>query len=193
MNGLMKVRGITDAQKVRLGEIARARFGTPNVSRLIRELVDEAVKVDLLAEEKPPTKTGSYRAAKAPIFSYEKNRVSRTGRIELRLQFGERMAINELAEAAKSSPQHYLVNLIRNHLTGQPSLLGVELEELRKANYQLAVIGTNLNQVARALNSGQHRTVELSLLEKLTVAVKRQVRTMRDVVDANIGRWDIKL
>ena len=195
MNGLLKVRGITDEQKSRLSEIALARFGSPNVSRLIRDLVNQAIEETNRLDEPQPTanKAKGYVAPKSPVFSYEKNRISPTGRIELRLQIGERLALNELADAAKSSAQHYLVNLIRYHLTKCPSLLGAELEELRRSNYQLAVIGTNLNQIARALNSGQHRSLELTMIEKLTVAVKKQVRSMRDVLDANIGRWDVRL
>lgn len=192
MSGLLQIRGITDEQRGRLGELAKARYGSANVSRLIRSLID----AELAAAENPdvnPLPSTKYRAGKGPVFSYEKNRQSPSRRIELRLQLGERLAINELADAGQSSAQNFLVNLIRGYLTRKPALLGIELTELRKANHQLSVVGSNLNQIARALNAGQNRSVERTLIENLAVAVKKQTRATRDVLAANISRWDIRL
>ncbi len=60
-----------------------------------------------------------------------------------------------LAENRKSSSHHYLRCLLRNHLYKEHELLGDEIEILRGSNYQLSKIGINLNQIARAINSGE--------------------------------------
>ena len=59
--------------------------------------------------------------------------------------------IDRRAEDRFSSRQHYISALILAHL-GQPQLLGDEIEVLRRSNYELAKVGTNLNQIAKAFN-----------------------------------------
>jgi len=190
--GLFKLRGVSADQKKRLAALAKERYGRASASLYVRHLIDDDLAKTPPAEPaKTPPSKHVVRLPKRPTFVDQKNRESPRQRIELRLQLGERQALNALAEATGSSPQNYLVALLRSHLLQKPQLLGGEVEVLRQANYQLAVIGSNLNQVAKALNAGQRRAVELKLIEELGANVKKHVSAMNAVLSANLSRWDV--
>jgi len=70
-------------------------------------------------------------------------------RVELRLPRSALDKITELAERRFSARNYYLTSLVLGHL-GQPQLQGDEIEVLRRSNYELAKMGTNLNQVTKA-------------------------------------------
>ena len=75
-----------------------------------------------------------------------------TVRVEVRLPRIAFDKLNELAEGRFSTRNYYLVSVILGHL-GHPQLYADEIEVLRRSNYEMAKIGANLNQVARAFNT----------------------------------------
>ncbi len=171
---ILKVRGVTATQKKQLAELSKQRLGRASASAYIRHLITAALG------ENPTVTAETQQGRKTPM-----------SRLEIRLQQGERFALIDLAEKTKSSPQFYLVSLLRAHLLRKPQLLGAELEILRESNYQLSKIGTNLNQIARALNAREIRTVDMETIDALTGEVKKHTQTMRTIISANLERWDI--
>ncbi len=130
---MLWVDGVSPEQKEQLKQIALKRFGKANASLMIRHLISEC-----LSEEIP----GAIKAS-----ALEGKNV----RFEMRLP---RTVLDELEKRAEqriSTRNYYIGTLIYEHL-GQGQFQGDEVETLRRSNYDLAKIGTNLNQIAKAFN-----------------------------------------
>src|SRR6218665_3199658 len=101
-----------------------------------------------------------------------------TVRVELRLPRAALEQVNDLAEGRFSARNYYLTNVILAHL-GQPQLHGDEIEVLRRSNYELAKVGTNLNQVAKAFNA----LVKMRVGEKLPEVGKKIASLRREITE----------
>jgi hypothetical protein len=132
---MLKVDGVPPDTKEQLQEAARQLYGQPNASLLVRSLIASHL-----------AKTPATALPLTP------DQAEDTVRIELRLPRVAVEKINDLAEGRFSARNYYVTSLILAHL-GQPQLQGDEIEVLRRSNYELAKVGTNLNQIARAFNS----------------------------------------
>jgi hypothetical protein len=133
---ILRVDGISPSTKELLRNEALRLYGKPNASLMVRQLI-----ASHLAQ---PT-------ALPPPAESPGSQDKTTGRVELRLP---RSVINELdarADARFSKRNYFINSLILDYL-GQPQFQGDEIETLRKSNYELAKIGNNLNQVAKAFN-----------------------------------------
>jgi predicted DNA-binding protein len=188
---VMKVRGVSAEKKTRLAALAKERYGRASAGLFVRHLIDEALE----AEAQPLAAAGDaahvVQLPAVPKFAAQPGRKTPVSRIELRLQLGERQALNNLADAEGVTPQAYLISLLRTHLTARPEMLGNEIEALRQSTYQLAHLGTNLNQVAKALNAGHRKTVEQKMIEQLSAQTKDQVKLMRALIESSAARWDV--
>lgn len=129
---LLKVRGVDDETKERLQALAHARYGKANASQYIRDLIDEALRREVV-DKTPPDLTSEMRRFQ----------------ITIPMDCYDRMC--QKAEARFSSPQFYVAGLIYKDL-GVPQLHVDQVEVLRNSNYNLAKIGSNVNQIARAFN-----------------------------------------
>ena len=101
-----------------------------------------------------------------------------TVRVELRLPRAALEQVNDLAEGRFSARNYYLTSVILAHL-GQPQLHGDEIEVLRRSNYELAKVGTNLNQVAKAFNT----LVKMRGGEKLPEVGKKLASLRREITE----------
>lgn len=63
-------------------------------------------------------------------------------------------AITQAARSAGTSRPGIVLGTLRARFLEAPTLLPVEAEAVASAAYQLAMVGTNLNQLARSLNRG---------------------------------------
>lgn len=99
--------------------------------------------------------------------------------MNLRLGDDEKAAIEAGATLARKTPSSYAadaaVAVAMNTLTPVPLTYQEELRELIDARTALTRIGTNLNQIARAVNSGGSVTQEQldAVLERVADAVRR--------------------
>ena len=121
-------------------------------------------------------------------------------RLELRLTPTEHAAVSEFATAAESSPQHWIIAVVRSALTRTPQFGLTEWKALGESNYQLLRIGRNLNQIARHLNerAKSQRPVpvdEATLAEAIT-GLRREIKAHVGKVDAalraNVDRWNLE-
>jgi hypothetical protein len=111
-------------------------------------------------------------------------------RVEIRLTPDECAALQEVADAAGFSVNRWIVAMIRAQLVSEPQFGEHELAMLAASNSQLAAIGRNLNQIARALNT--HELVEpyrLKVLETLKTEVDTHLDMVNRVIRANLNRW----
>lgn len=75
----------------------------------------------------------------------------------LRVRVGaeERKALQEFAATLGERPSRILRRLIREAITGGPDYFKDELADVARLSRELAAIGRNLNQLAKAANRGE--------------------------------------
>lgn len=162
---MLWVDGVSPDTKEQLQEAARRLYGQANASLMVRSLI-----------------TSHLAKSSAPAFPMTAAQVEDTVRVELRLPRAAVERINDLAEERLSGRNYYLTSLILAHL-GQPQLQGDEIEVLRRSNYELAKVGTNLNQIARAFNA----LVKMKGGEKMP-EVGKKLASLRKEITEHTGK-----
>jgi len=89
------------------------------------------------------------------------------------------------------APSRWVAALVQSHLTRQPVMTDDELAGLLASNRELAAVGRNINQIARALNEAFHETerVKVERLAQLRDAIVKQRAAMRALVRASQNSW----
>lgn len=129
---VLRVKGIDDDTKSKLQELALQRYGKANASQYVRDLIADAVQ-----KQKVPTPHVDLK--------------SEMTRKQITIPQDCFDLVEQRAEKRFSTAQYYITSLIYKDL-GVPQLHADEVEVLRSSNYNLAKIGTNINQIARAFN-----------------------------------------
>lgn len=116
------------------------------------------------------------------------------GRIAIRiaLSTAEHSALSELAQRMGFTRRRLIVAMVRALVLRQPQFGNREIAALEESNYQLAAIGRNLNQIARALNAapgraGQHD--RLAVIEALRREIHAHLEKVQQLHHANLSRW----
>lgn len=111
-------------------------------------------------------------------------------RREIRLTKSELVRAEAIAAHEGFSLSRWIVALVKARLDKTPQLGQRELEVLARSNLQMLAIGRNLNQLARAANSGIHiGTSGRDVIEALRAAVMRHACDVAGVMTANTSRW----
>lgn len=157
----LKVRGLSQDQKDFLYNYAKDQLGSRSRSKAILHLIDK---------EMGKTSTIQTREMQSTIEDpYRK-------RVQLSLLYEDYLEIEKIAQETDSSIQYYIISLILKDLYDYQRLDGKQIELLRKSNYQLHKIGVNINQIAKAINEGDKRFVDI---EKLDSYIKDHVETVK--------------
>ena len=119
-------------------------------------------------------------------------RVAASGKISVRLRPEDLLLLRERAKARAVPTGTYVSFLIRSHLRSLPPLLPQELAALKASIAELGAIGRNINQIAHALNRGEHTAgPTVGNLH----AVLRAITGLRDafkaVITANLTSWGL--
>jgi len=177
MSELLVIRNIDDATKIKLRRAAKARTGDENMSKFVRFLIAQAIN-----------QTDSEDRIKID-FEGEKERVT------VYLAGDAVKELQRIADTRLSSKTYYVAILIYDHLRN-PQLLIDEIETLRRSNYQLAKIGTNLNQIARAFNTlvieqkGKENLPKLSKnIAKISKNISDHTKIVLSVLDSKMGMY----
>lgn len=126
------VRNVSAETKDQLRQLARHRYGRLNASQCVRDLISDAVRRELPSSTPIPVGEGMRRfQLSIPATAFDE--------------------MEQRAEARFTKPHLYIANLIYRDI-GIPQLHADEIEVLRNSNYQLAKIGTNVNQIAKVFN-----------------------------------------
>ncbi|MCW5223634.1 plasmid mobilization relaxosome protein MobC (plasmid) [Verminephrobacter aporrectodeae subsp. tuberculatae] len=158
---MLRVDGVPSETKKQLQEAAKRLYGKANASLLVRSLI-----ASHLSESE---------VVASPITAAD---AGDTVRVELRLPRVALEKVNDLAEGRFSARNYYLTSVILAHL-GQPQLHGDEIEVLRRSNYEMAKVGTNLNQIAKAFNT----LVKMRGDEKLPEVGKKIASLRREITE----------
>lgn len=162
---MLRVDGVPPETKQRLQESASGLYGQANASLLVRELI--AAHLSKSDQAVPPLTADQ-----------AEDRV----RIQIRVPRVIAEQLDTIADDRFSKRNYYLNSIILAHL-GRPQLQGDEIEVLRRSNYELAKIGTNLNQVAKAFNI----LVKMQGADKLP-EVGKKIASLRREITEHTGR-----
>lgn len=150
---------MSDEEIKKLRELAFRRYGKASVSLLAKKLLqaqlEEAAEPE--AVRLPPPKCGR--------------------RITLRLPDKDRAWLEAAAVLHRSSINDVARDIIQSHIYRHPMPSAHEADVLAQSNYQLVMIGRNINQIARRLNAGE--SVSLS---------SRQIDELKKFIDEHIGK-----
>ena len=98
--------------------------------------------------------------------------------------------LQERATARCLAPATYASNQLRAHLRTLTPLPEAELRAIRQATRELAAVGRNLNQIARAIHQGSSGAGvsrnELRGLFKVCEALRDHVRSY---ISTNVSSW----
>lgn len=111
----------------------------------------------------------------------------------LRLTPSEDRAVCQMAELEGYSPQRWIVALIRARLTGAPEFNESEVQALVKSTTQVAAIGRNLNQIAKALNANPNEAkyFRVEVISEVSKLINEHLHRTSALIAANVDRWKI--
>lgn len=97
----------------------------------------------------------------------------------------------ERARTQGMAPSRWVAALVQSNLTAQPVMTDAEVEALLASNRELAAVGRNLSQVARALNATglEVDRAHLEALTELNAAVTSNRSEIRRLVRASRQAW----
>ena len=108
----------------------------------------------------------------------------------------EFQALQKLAESAyKPTYQGVLISMFRAQIMQDPYLNAEEILLLKDANKQLLAIGRNLNQIVRAIHSGDYGNRDIldgGYLEKLLTACDRHADYFQHLINRATLRRKVK-
>ena len=117
-------------------------------------------------------------------------KVNRDARLNVRLEPEDSRLLKERARARGMASATYLSYVARCHLRGAAPLPRAEYTLLKQSVEQLAALGRNLNQIARAMNQGEHPAMpgraEVASMLKISEALRQHFRAL---LEANSQSW----
>jgi len=164
---------VTSETKARVRRLAE-RDGITE-STLLRQLLDVVLRTAGLDD--PPTMT-------VP------DKVNRDARVNVRLEPEDWRLLRERARARGMASATYLSYVAQRHLRGAAPLPRAEYTLLKQSVDQLAALGRNLNQIARAMNQGDRPATPV---RAEVAAMLKLSESLRDhfigLLDANDRSW----
>lgn len=100
----------------------------------------------------------------------------------------------ELSNARGMKPSAYLSNLFVVHSTQSPVFSKAELAAVREAAKELAALGRNVNQIAKAINITDEEIYQVKKLElqELSAQLNAIRAGLKDMLRANLDSWGVK-
>jgi hypothetical protein len=164
---------VTSETKARVRRLAE-RDGITE-STLLRQLLDVVLRTAGLDDT--PT-------VAAP------DKVNRDARVNVRLEPEDWRLLRERARARGMASATYLSYVARRHLRGAAPLPKAEYTLLKQSMEQLAALGRNLNQIARAMNRSDRPAApgraEVAAMLKLSESLRDH---FKGLLDANDRSW----
>ena len=175
---------VTPETKARVAAVTQARL--LNESIWLRQLILRELRT--INSEDPPGRHGDGPVA-AVRGRCSKRRTTGSG-LYVRLSPEDRLLLHERAAARGMASATYVSVLVRSHLRSLAPLPKEELITLKRAVSELAAIGRNLNQIARAANQGARvRGVghdEFRAILKICEALRDHTKNL---IKANAASW----
>ena len=168
------INGLSDQHKDFLYAYAQKELGSKSRTKAILHLIDEKIK-------------NGENIKNDHLLNIE-TKSDKKKRVQFSLLEHDYNNLKKLADITDTSIHYYIIRLILKDLYGENRLLGNQIEELRKSNYELHKIGVNINQIARALNSGESDNIKIDL-NQLNDFLKTHVDYVMGILSENIKSY----
>ena len=101
--------------------------------------------------------------------------------------------VRKRAKTRGMSASRWVASLVQTNLMRAPVMSDEEVEALRASNRELAALGRNLHQIARALNDSVNDTdrLQLQLLDALQESIRDNREVIRTLVRASLKAWAV--
>jgi len=126
------------------------------------------------------------------IIQNEEPKTAKKLQINIRLNESYKSLMTERAEAEGfPSRQSWATNVLLSTLKKEPVLTDEEIMELRLSNRQLAAIGRNINQIAKALNMGEEgdQQINKTILERIHSDINEHKKLVSLLIHRSLNRW----
>lgn len=169
---------------IKLGKLekefeSRCEFENLTPSQLLRKSLLQYLYG---AEQNQPEKL-----EKIPAFVENKHDFGEKKKVVVSFSESEFQALQKLADSAyKPTYQGVLISMFRAQIMQDPYLNAEEILLLKDANKQLLAIGRNLNQIVRAIHSGDYGNRDIldnDYLEKLLTALDRHAEYFQNLIN----------
>lgn len=118
--------------------------------------------------------------------------VPESGRLSVRLSVDDLHLLRERARNRGLASATYVSFLVRSHLRNVAPIPDMELKVLQQAIAEVSAIGRNLNQIARALNSGERAEAPNKAdLQAILRACSALRDSFKEVIARNIQSWEV--
>ena len=161
------IRNITEEDYATILKLAVAKTGRASLSALARALVLEHLS--------------SYATKKQAVIPKRK-------RLEIRLDDDTFSALHDVAQQSHMTTSQLASMLLEQYIDKSPKLTTAEIQALYQSNQQLLMIGRNLNQIAKALNSGLPAQLSTDAIQTLESTIKKHMETVGELISANYDR-----
>jgi hypothetical protein len=157
----------------------RLRAWQANLSK--RDLLREIVYAHLLEPRQYPDLIPDSRSAN-------------TEHLSVRLFTFLADAVRERGAHKGMTASRWMAALIQSHLTREPVLDDKKIEILRASNNELRMIGRNLNQIARAMNTRPEETdqIKLEVIEALAQVFGEHQAKVTGLIQHSQKDWGIE-
>jgi hypothetical protein len=120
---------------------------------------------------------------------------TRTDRVQITVRL-PRFLAEEISGRARDKgmlASRWVASLLQSHLMQQPVMTSAELNALHASTRELAALGRNINQIARALNAAFYEKdrVKLAQLDALRQLIDRNRAAIRNLVRASQQAWSV--
>lgn len=161
------VRNITEEDYAIILKLAVAKTGRASLSALAKALVLEYL------ENHDTQKRNTNRKRK---------------RLQIRLDEDTQSELDNLAKDSHMTSNQFVSMLVEQYISKNPTLTTAEITALYKSNQQLLMIGRNLNQIAKALNSNTATELSTKTLNELREIIDKHTDTVSHLISANYHR-----
>ncbi|MBK1781585.1 plasmid mobilization relaxosome protein MobC [Advenella sp. WQ 585] len=164
-----RIRNLTSEEYQSLKKLAKQNTGKSSIAQLAKQLLMKQLgKQGCLLPDANLQDTGN--------------------RIEVRLQSSDLNELRNRAFKSKMTANKYLAMLFQAHIQKTPVVSTKQIESLYQSNAQMLRIGRNLNQIAKALNSGAQAAVSTQMLANIKDELDKHTEKVADVIQANWER-----
>lgn len=133
---------------------------------------------------------GIYAEIEAP--ASEDQQETRTRKLTIRLSPSQEKQLSRRAQAeGYPNRTSWVTAMVLAELHNEPVLTDAEVGALRESNRELAAIGRNLNQVAKALNVEFRESDKLKLagIEAMAARIEQHREQVAGLLSRSMNRW----
>lgn len=118
---------------------------------------------------------------------------TKLSQITVRMPASFLITVKNRASSKGMATSRWITALVQSNLLSQPVMSDLEVQALNRNSRELAAIGRNINQIARALNEAFFETerIRLDKLAELTASIAENKTVIRALVRSSQQGWGV--